>query len=77
MNNHPIHGDQSTTEVSHYYCSSCDCYMPEEHFFNPDKKCCDHWAKYDYAIKMLSNSVKTSIGFGRSMETINIFTLKK
>jgi hypothetical protein len=61
MSKHYIHGDQS----SNFYCSS-----------NQNDKCRDHWAKYDAAIKLLGNSPKKHIEFGRSINSVNVFTAK-
>lgn len=76
MSKHYIHGDQSSSESSNFYCSSCDVFFPEDHFFNQSDKCCDHWAKYDAAIKLLGNSPKKHIEFGRSINAVNVFTAK-
>jgi hypothetical protein len=50
--------------------------MPEDHFFNKDDKCCNHWDRYDGAIKMLGNSPKKHHEFGRAINSVNVFTLK-
>mgnify|MGYP003625650855 CR=1 FL=1 len=77
MSRHYIHGDQSEDESSHFYCSACDVFFTEVHFFNQNKKCCNHWARYDDAIKMLGNFPKKHEEYGRSVNAINVFTYKR
>lgn len=76
MSKHYIHGDQSEDESSHFYCSVCDVFFPETHFFNQNDRCCNHWARYDDAIRMLGHSPKKHEEFGRSIHAINVFTYK-
>lgn len=73
---HYIHGDESEANSSTFYCSACDAFMRESHFFNQDDKCCNHWEKYDYAIKMLGKLPKKHHEFGRNINSVNVFTLK-
>lgn len=70
---HYIHGDQMENDPLRFYCSSCDAFFPENHFFNHNEKCCDHWGKYDSAIKMLGNSKKNHNEFGRPINAVNLF----
>lgn len=72
---HYIHGDQLEGDPSLFYCSACDVFFPEDHFFGQGEKCCNHWNKYDRAIKMLGNSEKKHKEFGRSINSINVFKL--
>jgi len=72
---HYIHGDQLEEDPTLFYCASCDVFFPEEHFFGPDNKCCNHWTRYDEALKMLGNSPKKHREFGRPMNAVNVFTL--
>lgn len=69
-----IHGDQQESDPSHFYCSSCDAFFEEGHFFNSDEKCCDHWGKYDHAIKMLGNSINKHREFERPINAANLFS---
>lgn len=73
---HYIHGDQLVGDTSLFYCATCDVFWPEDHFFSKDDKCCNHWDKYDAAIKMLGNSQKNHRDFGRDINSVNVFTLK-
>jgi hypothetical protein len=73
---HYIHGDQLEGDPSLFYCSACDSFWHEDHFFNQEDKCCNHWDKYDSAMKMLGNSPKRHHGFGRTINSVNVFTLK-
>jgi hypothetical protein len=78
MNNlkerHYIHGDQLEGNPSLFYCSACDVFFFEEHFLNQADKCCNHWNRYDNAIKMLGKSSQKPRNFTRPMNSINIFT---
>lgn len=71
---HYIHGDQSIIAPSKFYCSSCDSFWLEDHFLNSKDTCCNHWGKYDSAIKMLGDSPDKHHKFGRPMNAINVFT---
>ena len=70
---HYIHGDQMEGDPSLFYCTKCDVFWPEEHFFSNSEKCCDHWPRYDRAMKMLGNSPKKHIDFGRRIDSPNVF----
>ena len=72
---HYIHGDQLESDPSRFYCSTCDVFFPEDHFFGQEGKCCNHWDKYDSAIKKLGKSEKKHREFGRSINSRNVFTL--
>ena len=71
---HYIHGDQQEDNTSLFYCSTCDVFFNEDHFINREDKCCDHWAKYDNAIKWIGASPKQNRDFGRPMNAPNVFT---
>lgn len=68
-----IHGDQLEGDPSRYYCSACDVFFTEDHFFGQGEKCCNHWDRYDSAIKMLGKSEKKRREFGRHIDSPNIF----
>ena len=70
---HYIHGDQCEGNPNLYYCSCCDVFFSEEHFFGREDKCCNHWERYDRAMKMLGNSPKKHREFGRSINSVNVF----
>ena len=73
---HYIHGDQWEGDPSRFYCSVCDVFFPEEHFFRKEEEfCCNHWNRYDNAIKMLGKSPENHLEFGRPINAVNIFTL--
>ena len=72
---HYIHGDQLEGDPSLFYCSACDVFFPEDHFFSQEEKCCNHWDRYDGEMNMLGKSEKKHRDFGRSINSRNVFTL--
>ncbi|MBO2577027.1 hypothetical protein [Shewanella algae] len=74
---HYIHGDQSEQDCSLFYCATCDAFLNEHHFFNKEKSCCDHWNKYDEAMKLLGKSPQNHSNFGRPIDAANVFRHKR
>ena len=70
---HYIHGDQSEQDPALFYCSACDAFLNEGHFFDDREKCCDHWGRFDEAIRVLGKSEDRHFKFGRRIDGRNIF----
>ena len=69
-----IHGDKQEGDSALFYCSSCDAFFVESHFFSNEEKCCNHWEKYDQSIARFGELPKNNLDFFRPINAINIFS---
>jgi len=72
---HYIHGDQLENDHSLFYCLACDAFLQREHFLEKENKCCDHWQKFDEAMRKLGTTEENHRKFGRPIGSPNIFNM--
>jgi uncharacterized protein YozE (UPF0346 family) len=69
-----LHGDRHEAQTSLYYCSRCDAFEAEGHFFDLDAHVLDHFERFAHALKVWKESSGSRLH--RPKDAINVIQMK-